>query len=535
MPDVKKVLFFSPFAFIWQHAVPEFQLAQVLHDQGLEVKIIGCRRSYATFCTAMESIKVSVNADQSVKDKVCTGCIRSSERLQKAFPRLPFSPIEAYAVGADAPPGAGIDIPKTPDAMLGYTVDGVDVGRLALYETLIKYKKFNMDLKPVERQSFEALFLNALKVLKQATNALRTEKPDVVVCYSPQYVIPGVFAAVAARENIPVIFVEGSSNDIERYSHLRMWDWETHGLNQPALKNLQRFESYKFTDKRAARARKLMAIRESASAFSAYTSAAKDVSPYDVFGLDRSRKYILMAMSSYDEVYSGYIINKLPLARFEGGVFRNQVDWLRETIAWFSSHPELQLVVRPHPREIANAREMTDSPHVKEWSAVLESLPANVKIDHPDQKFSLYDHFPHISALITGWSSVGVEALSKGVPVVTYDQELPTFPKSIHYTGSSRPEYFENILRASRDTDRDRHIQDATRWLAYASEIGTIEIGGRFNDRFKSLTNARQTFGEGLSRRLDLLFPPSRVDAGRILDLIQRKGSSLFDLPERAD
>ena len=63
----------------------------------------------------------------------------------------------------------------------------------------------------------------------------RAEKPDVVICYSLQYVITGVFAAVAAREGIRTIFVEGSANDVERYSHLRMWDWGTHGLNQPAL------------------------------------------------------------------------------------------------------------------------------------------------------------------------------------------------------------------------------------------------------------------------------------------------------------
>lgn len=533
MPDAKKVVFFSPFAFIWQHALPEFQLAQMLHSQGIEVKVIGCRKSYASFCTAMESIKVSVNADASTKEKVCNGCIRNSERLKRAFPCLPFSPIEAY--GDDAPDTV-IDIPKTPEAILGYVQDGVEVGRLALYETLIKFKKFNMELNALERQNFEALFLNALKVLKQATNALRTEKPDVVVCYSPQYVIPGVFAAVAKREGIRTIFVEGSANDVERYSHLRMWDWDVHGLNQPALKYPEKYESYVLTDKAAARARNLMAVRENASAFSAYTSAANNASPYDVFGLDKTKKYILMAMSSYDEVYSGYIIQKLPVARFEGKVFRDQIQWLKETIAWISSRPDLQLVVRPHPREIANAREMTDSPHVKEWSAVFQSLPPNVKIDHPDLKFSLYDHLPHISALATGWSSSGVEALSQGVPVVTYDQDVAIFPKSIHYSGASKEEYFENILRACGDTNRDRNIQNATRWLAYTSEVGTVQTGGRFNDRLGILAklDARQRLGEGLSRRLDLLLPPSRRDISRVLDLIHGKGSSLFDLPKRA-
>lgn len=532
MPDVKKVVFFSPFAFIWPHALPEHQLAQLLHDQGLAVKVIGCRKSYSTLCTAMEAAHVDVGDDQSVKDRICTRCIGNSEILKKAFRALEFSAIEDYPL--DDVPEPRVAVPENPEQMLDCTVDGVEIGRIALYETLIKFKKFNMELSPVERVHFEASFLNALKVLRQATAVLRAEKPDVVVCYSPQYDIPGVFAAVAAREGIRTVFIEGSSNDVERYSHLRMWDWDTHGLSQPAISVPDRFAAYKLTAEGAGRARRLMDIRARAAAFSAYTSAARNASPYEVFGLDKNRKYILMAMSSYDEVYSGYIIRRLPRTRFEGRVFKNQIEWLKETIDWAAFHPEIQMVVRPHPREFPNKREGVSSPHVKEWAPILASLPPNVKIDHPDMKFSLYDHLEHADALVTGWSSVGVEALSKGLPVVTYDEALPTFPKSIHYSGSSKAEYFENILRALKDTDRERHTQDALRWLAYTCEVGTVRIGGRFNDRFPIFTKlkARRYLREFGSRWVDVLFPPAGRDVGRVLGLVRGEGMSLFELPE---
>jgi hypothetical protein len=38
-----KVLFFSPFAHIWPHGLPEFQLAQLLHDEGVALKVVGSR------------------------------------------------------------------------------------------------------------------------------------------------------------------------------------------------------------------------------------------------------------------------------------------------------------------------------------------------------------------------------------------------------------------------------------------------------------------------------------------------------------
>jgi hypothetical protein len=530
MPEVKKVLLFTPFAFIWPHAVAEFQLGRILSDQGLDVKAIGCNRSYATHCTSMEATSLPLDADPARKDKICRACISNRHLLAKSFPAIAYTPIEEYQDGSELAP---VEIPQTPDEILNFALDGIDVGRLALYETLIKFKKFNMDLTPFERRFFETYFRHAVRVLRQAGPALRAEKPDVVICYSPQYVITGVFAAVAAREGIRTIFVEGSANDVERYSHLRMWDWGVHGLNQPALKAPAKFKAFELTPQRAARARKLMAVRENASAHSAYTNAAQNRSPYDVFGLDKNKKYILMAMSSYDEVYSGFVIGKLPKGRFEGRVFKNQIEWLKETIAWIADHPELQLVVRPHPREFPNERENIASPHVKEWAPVLESLPPNVKIDHPSLKFSLYDHLSHVDVLMTGWSSTGVEALSKGIPVVTYDEKMAIFPPSIHYSGSSREEYFANILRACQDTDRARNIHNATRWLAYTSEAGTVKTGGRIEDRFKFLTKFNfRRYLRRFARNLDLMFAPSRDDAARALAVVLGKGPSLFELPD---
>lgn len=529
-----KAVFFSPLAYLWPHALAEFQLAQLLQDEGCEVKVVGCRKSYASFCTSMDVAGLDLDADLGARSKICGDCIANRDRLTNGFAGLSVTTADQYG---DESIAADLEIipPQSVEEIANCIIDGIEVGKLALYETLIKFKKFNMDLTPYERRYFEAFFRNSIKVIRQATNIIRDERPDVLVCYSPQYVYTGVFAAVAARDNVRTVFIEGSSNDNERYSHLRMWDWHTHGLSQPAMKAQERFEAFQMNAEREARARKLVSLREAAKAFSTYTSAAKSASPYDVFGLDRNKKYLLIAMSSYDEVYSGYMIDKLPLARFESSVFKSQIEWLQETIAWAKTQPDLQFVVRPHPREFPNKREGISSPHEKEWSSVLSSLPDNVKVDHPNLKFSLYDHLSHVDVVVTGWSSTGVEALSKGVPVVSYDEELPTFPRSIHYTGKSKSEYFANILRACQDTDREKNVRNALRWLAYTSEVGTVRIGGRFQDRFPILAKirARRVLGERMSMNVDTMFKPSKRDVSRILRMIRGEATSLFHLPEQ--
>lgn len=524
-----KVTFFTPFSFIWPHALPEFQLATIFSNEGIDVTVIGCNKSYSGFCTSMESVGLTIDSSSEEKGGICRRCVHNRELLKETACDVTFKLIESYS---DAPDD-DIKCPQENEAILGFEKNGIPLGRLALYETLIKFKKSNMIWSDLERRHFEVSFRNSLKVLKQAEAAIQTERPDVVVCYSPQYVIPGIFAAVAKRENIRVIFIEGSSNDVERYSHLRMWDWETHGLSQPALAVSDRFDSYQLTKDGAKRAERLIEVRANATAFSAYTSGPTNASPYDVFDLDITRKYFLMAMSSYDEVYSGYMIDKLPLSRFEGQVFKNQTEWLKATVEWFAKHPELQLVVRPHPREFPNSREGVLSPNWKEWSGVLQNLPVNVKIDHPALKFSLYDHLMHASVVITGWSSVAIEALSKGIPVVTYDEKLPTFPSSMQYTGSTAEAYYENILKAYTDTRSEHFKSEAKRWLAYTSEVGTVEIGGRIDDRFPILKKlkARRLLTETVSRHLDKRLPPSQRNVKKIMSFVLGAGTSLFDLP----
>ncbi len=525
-----KVVFFSPFSFIWPHALPEYQLATLLSKEGATVSMIGCGKSYSKFCTSMEAARLTVDSTAEEKSDICRRCVRNRELLRGHSDEISFSLIE----GDIDDQVDGFEVPQEAKDILAYEVDSVPVGKLALYETLIKFKKKNMILSDEEKRYFAISLQNARKVVKQAGAAIKSEKPDVIICYSPQYVIPGIFSAVAKREGVRVIFIEGSSNDVERYSHLRMWDWEVHGLSQPALAVPERFAEYRMTKNGKRRAEQLMTVRANATAFSSYTAPPANVSPYEVFGLDQSRKYFLMAMSSYDEVYSGYIIDKLPLSRFEGQVFKDQTEWLQATVEWFAKHPELQLVVRPHPREFPNRREGVIASNWKQWSSILQNLPSNVKIDHPDLKFSLYDHLAHTSVVITGWSSAAIEALSKGIPVVTYDEMLPTFPSSMQYSGRTVEAYYENILKAYADTNSERFKYEAKRWLAYASEVGTVEIGGRIDDRFPVLKKlkVRRFLTETLSSYLDIAVPPSRNDANKIMRLVLGHGTSLFDLPK---
>ena len=118
------------------------------------VKAIGCNRSYATHCTSMEATSLPLDADPVRKDKVCRACISNRRLLAKSFSAIPYIPIEQYQDGSELAP---VEISKTPDE-IELHAGWRRCWRLALYETLIKFKKFNMDLSPSNEGTSKPIF-----------------------------------------------------------------------------------------------------------------------------------------------------------------------------------------------------------------------------------------------------------------------------------------------------------------------------------------------------------------------------------------
>jgi hypothetical protein len=525
----KKILIFSPFAYVWAHALPEIQLGRIFERNGYSVSLLSCERDFSQFCTSMSAAGIDVNSSEVTKASICEYCVKL-RKISAKTPGIQF--IESPDNGAR---DDGTLVPSSLEEKMNFTINGIEIGKIALYETLIRYKKTDLSFTKIEEAHYRISIENAMRSYHIAKMTIRSQKPDYLICYSPQYVIPGIFAAVAEKEGIPVIFAEGSAIDVQRYSHLRLWDWNMFGLSQPGIEKLSLFESYKPSARGLRIAKNQIASKKSSKTLSVYSGPKKGLNPFTFFELDESKKLYLMSMSSYDEVYSGHMIGKLPKERYQGTVFNDQIEWLKETIEWFSKNQDIQLIVRPHPREFPNKRDKQFSSHTNNWENVLRNLPPNVRVDHPSNGFSLFDHLKFIDVLITGWSSTGVEALAEGIPVVTYDENLPTFPRTIHLTGKSRFEYFSNLTVAAETGRSEKHRLNATRWVAYTAEVGTIKVGGRLSDRLRlkphslvaRILNSR--YFSDVVKRIEIRLPvTSRYDK-KIIRLLNGGAKSLYE------
>jgi hypothetical protein len=59
---------------------------------------------------------------------------------------------------------------------------------------------------------------------------------------------------------------------------------------------------------------------------------------------------------------------------------------------------------------------------------------------------------------------------------------MPSYPSSIHLSGISKDEYFQNIQQALSAEKSTVRKQDAISWLAFNFSNGTIRVPGRIMD-----------------------------------------------------
>lgn len=95
--------------------------------------------------------------------------------------------------------------------------------------------------------------------------------------------------------------------------------------------------------------------------------------------------------------------------------FTNPVEWVFETIEWFASHPEKQLIVKIHPAEVVIG---TNQPFAEMIRKRIPNLPANVRLIEPDEKVNSWSIYKVTDLGIVHTTTAGMELPLLGVPCI---------------------------------------------------------------------------------------------------------------------
>jgi len=486
MKNSLKIIFFAPHTAIWVHAFPEALIAETLQQEGHEVIYITCGEVFNGYCICMSAFGLSQESSTTDKKNICRACNANKKVIRQKFKFEGYDLIDKLTLD-DVSLIESIISKVTKENFLDLSIENIEIGRFALYEVLLKYKKSNLVFSDDEWSSYLTSLKNTLSSFFACRHILEQEKPDRVITYNSLYSVNRVFLELAKRQDILTYFLHaganlsnrletmliGKNSNFDFYQELKNY-WAIHQNQTCSQKPLK-----KVTDH-------FLSLLDGQH-FLVY-SAPRKGNTIDIrlhFGIQEHQKILVATMSSYDEIFAaetvGVISNKYDL------IFPKQIDWIKSLVYFAESRPDLFLIVRVHPREFPNRRDSVKSVHASAIQDLLQNLPKNVKANYPSDNISLYDLAEHTDLFLNAWSSAGEEMSFLGIPVVIYSRELVLYPPDLHYVATSKNDFFSKIDEALADGWNFERMRQGYRWHVLKLERCAFNISESFTSEESSI------------------------------------------------
>jgi hypothetical protein len=486
-----KLLVFSPYAGILDHAKVEMDFSFKMKAHGKSVSFVRCDGKYRNFCITMAAFNLNEFSGSAEKEKICIKC-KDDRDFMQTFPSLGTYNIDKF-VDVNAQQQierllANINISNWHN----FEFDGFPFGRYSAYETLLTHKLPTADISEQLWPFFKANLFSCLETYLGLLKILRTEKFEELVVYNFLYSANRSAAAAAEKMGIPVISLQanGPMNDI--YSRYLIYPAsnEYFSLNSSSLWLNEKRKCLNLKSILLVH-RHLNAIFQAKNVW-VYSKKAEGISKVKLcqkLGISEEKEVVLLTTSSQDELSAFNFVGLVESNKVSTQeLFPDTISWIRHTIEIFRDLPDRTLVIRLHPREFSNRREGINSESGRRIVGYLNSvdLPANVVINTPDQEVSLYQLAPITSLLINGTSSVGVEFASLGIPsICVFPTDLRSYPSSLSIIPNRLQEYQSLLEFDYRNLFDRKFVVDSYKWInfRYLSVTQGISTISRIRNR----------------------------------------------------
>lgn len=283
-------------------------------------------------------------------------------------------------------------------------------------------------------KDFRNLAYNIILMIIATEKVCDRIKPDIIYSNDSTYYPWAIVEYIAKERGIPFYNAYGFNKDTYSYAY-----------NVPTMKiELSGvWSTYKNRELTASEYKYIcdyLKHRRSGSTMLINTanpsSIIKDIKSDAIRGeIDKYKRTALMATNiSWDGSALGREIQ-----------FDSIWDWVIETVLYFENHPEWQLIVRSHPAEKADilpeAREQF-VPMILEYYH--DKLPDNIILIPSNADVNIYELFHNVSLGLVYTSTVGLEMVATGIPVVT-SGDSPYYNRGFTYDTDTKEEYFQMI------------------------------------------------------------------------------------------
>ncbi len=391
-----------------QFTVLESVLSVALTLRGAKVDVLLCDMAMPACQRAkISGIKPPALGEGRLAEVFCQGCVATGSEVF-SVPGMTMQHMSENISDAERLRANDIANSMTADEIPGYQWNELPIGEHALAGALRYYGIGDLTLEPEGQEVLRRYLESSLLTAFCMRNLLAKNRYDVVVNNHGIYVPHGIVSAVCRGDRVRTvswnlayrkqcaIFSHGDT-----YHHTLMSEpvdtWESMIWSEQ-----QDFEILRYLNSRRTGSRDWIWFNRDAD---------DDMGRFAVeVGLDWNKPVIGMLTNVVWDAQLHYPNNAFP----------GMIDWVMRTIAYFRSRPDLQLLIRVHPGELAPPGGSTVSrqPIAEEIHSKFPHMPNNVFIIGPESTVSTYAAMDRCDSVIIYGTKTGVELTSVGIPVI---------------------------------------------------------------------------------------------------------------------
>lgn len=417
-----RYLWFAPYAGLWPSFRMEHRLADSLARGGRPVTLVQCGEVLDSYCPVMSADRLSVGSSRSAKRESCRDC-RHNAGIARERAAYRAVLLDRYVTPAVRDRATEVARTVTPQTWAELEVDGIPVGRYAAYLSLLHHKVPEITATPAAWAEYRSDLRNALLVLGAMPALIDDVDPTHVVVYNPLYPTNRMLAEVARQRGLRLVGVHAGSYIPARYETVGVYGHISNSQTLVDSPTVRASVDRPCTPAEVAAVGRHLGELVAGTDPWVYSSAPQRQDPVALrqrLGVRAEAPVVVALLSSPDETRASMLVD----AEFHRDPERGYSDiseFIRAVRGLALSRPELDVVLRLHPRLTPNKRETVTSPDLDAILAELADLPSNAHVNAPGDGVSLYDLAGIASAAVNQSSSSGLEYLALGLPVVSFD------------------------------------------------------------------------------------------------------------------
>ena len=421
--SLKRILWFSPTAGLWPSAELENDLANAWQDAGHQVTVIRCGGILNSYCAVMYAEGIPASASAKRKEVACQECRFNSFLLDLPDNSLYDTLLLDNFVTSQAQSGArnvvrSLSKSNWSDLHRG----GIPLGRYTSYLTLLDHKVLSPAAHEESWQEYLLDLYNSVVLLDSLPDIFEKTQPDLVAVYNPLYPLNRVFVEYAKKLGIPMVNIASGSYIPDRYSSIALYSELYSSQTVRDSKNIQDSLCTPLsTAEITGVTRQVSHLMLGVDPW-VYSTAPSVLTTDQIrlkLGLRPLAPVVVALVGSPDETRSSALVDNV-YERTQAEL-STVIEFVEQVVIVARSMPDIDFVVRLHPRLSSDKRVKIDSPDLVNILQILRQRPSNVHVNEAVGGISLYDTARIASAGLNQSSTSGLEFLVLGIPVVQYD------------------------------------------------------------------------------------------------------------------